>query len=424
MKKIYSYLLLAMGVLSMGILSMTFISCSNDDLISTASADDDPRIIDPVFPDREKGKLATFAEFYRDSKLSMTLTVTPADYTTCEWFLDDVKVAEGKTIEKELEAGTYDLKIVATTTAGKSTSREGLVKVKPLDGDPTVTTKSFERIVAPGNVATLYGTNLTKVMAVVIDGQQVTDIELETTDDGQKLQYLVPETIKDGTYRISLIDNEGKRYGADLVNVSSKALVTAGASRANANAAWTLTGINLDKVTSITVDDQTVTDFISQNSDEIVLTCPALAEGEHKVTGKTKDGSELTFYTANGIANYETVTISSERTLWEGHHYVSWDKTDGDPNKTFNLIGMDVFAKIKAGTILKVYYSTEPSAEYHQMQLMTGWWTLLPGTQKMDVNGNGSYTYTLTQEALDLIQAQSGFQLGGHGFYVDRVTVQ
>ena len=42
----------------------------------------------------------------------------------------------------------------------------------------------------------------------------------------------------------------------------------------------------------------------------------------------------------------------------------------------------------------------------------------------MDVNGNGSYTYTLTQEALDLIQAQSGFQLGGHGFYVDRVTAQ
>lgn len=79
----------------------------------------------------------------------MTLTVTPADYTTCEWFLDGKKVNEGKSIEQQLEAGTYDLKIVATTTAGKSTSREGLVKVKPLDGDPTTTTKSFERFVAP-----------------------------------------------------------------------------------------------------------------------------------------------------------------------------------------------------------------------------------------------------------------------------------
>lgn len=69
------------------------------------------------------GQLATFATLNRDSKLSMTLTVTPADYTTCTWFLDGVKVNEGKTIEQQLEAGTYDLKIVATTTAGKSTSR-------------------------------------------------------------------------------------------------------------------------------------------------------------------------------------------------------------------------------------------------------------------------------------------------------------
>lgn len=419
MKKIYSYMLLAMGVVSMAL-----ISCSDDDLISTASPNDDPRIIDPVFPDRADGQLATFAEFNRDSKLSMSLTVTPADYTTCAWYIDGVKVAEGNEIEQQLEAGTYDLKIVATTTAGKSTSREGLVKVKPLEGDPAATTKSFERIVAQGTVATLYGSNLNNVKAVAIGGQKVTDIELETTDDGQRLQYLVPENLQDSTYRISLIDNSGKSYGADKVTVTSKALVTAGANRANANAAWTLTGINLDKVASITIGDKTVTEFEQQDNGEIVLTCPDLAEGEYTLTGKTKDGAELAFYTANGILASQTVTISSERTLWEGHHYVSWDKPDGDPNKTFNLIGKDVFAQLKAGTLLKVYYSTEPSAEYHQMQLMTGWWTLLPGSEKMDISGSGAYTYTLTQEALDLIQAQEGFLVGGHGFYVDRVTVQ
>ena len=419
MKKIYSYMLLAMGLLS-----MTLTSCSDDDPISTATANDDPRIIDPVFPDRENGQLATFAEFSRDAMLSMTLTVTPADYTTCEWFLDGKKVNEGKSIEQQLEAGTYDLKIVATTTAGKSTSREGLVKVKPLDGDPTTTTKSFERFVAPGAVATLYGTNLSNIKAVAIGGQQVTDIELETTDDGQALQYLVPENLKDSTYRISLIDNKGNSYGGNQVTVTSKALVTAGANRANANATWTLTGINLDKVASITIGGKTITAFDSQSSEALVLTCPDLAEGEYDVTGKTKDGSEQTFYTANGIVNSEKVTISSERTLWEGHHYVSWDKPDGDPNKTFNLIGQDVFAQLKAGTILRVYYSTEPADAYHQMQLMTGWWTLLPNSEKMDINGSGVYTYTLTQEALDLIQNQAGFLCGGHGYYVDRVTVQ
>ncbi len=424
MKKKNSYMLLLMGMLFAGALSMMFSSCSDDDLISTATANDDPRIIDPVFPDRANGQLATFAELNRDSKLSMTLTVTPADYTTCEWYLDGEKVAEGKTIEKELEAGTYDLKIVATTTAGKSTSREGLVKVKPLDGDPTTTTKSFERIVAPGAVATLYGNNLNNVKAVAIGGQQVTDIELENTDDGQMLQYVVPEALKDSTYRVSLITNDGASYGADKVTVTSKALATAGANRANANTSWTITGINLSKVASITVGDKTVTSFDQQSDEQIVLTCPNLAEGEYTITGKTKDGSDLTFYTADGITANATVTISSERTIWEGHHYVSWDKPDGDPNKTFNLIGMDVFAQFKAGTILKVYYSIEPSAEYHQMQLMTGWWTLLPNSTKMDISGSGAYTYTLSQDALDLIQAQSGFQVGGHGFYVDRVTVE
>lgn len=96
MKKKNSYMLLLMGMLFAGALSMTFSSCSDDDLISTATANDDPRIIDPVFPDRTNGQLATFAELNRDSKLSMTLTVTPADYTTCEWYLDGEKVAEGK----------------------------------------------------------------------------------------------------------------------------------------------------------------------------------------------------------------------------------------------------------------------------------------------------------------------------------------
>ena len=58
-----------------------------------------------------------------------------------------------------------------------------------------------------------------------------------------------------------------------------------------------------------------------------------------------------------------------------GHHYVSWDKADGDPNKSFNLIPQEVMTALKPGTILRVYYSIEPTAEYHQMQLATGWWT-------------------------------------------------
>ena len=116
------------------------------------------------------------------------------------------------------------------------------------------------------------------------------------------------------------------------------------------------------------------------------------------------------------------VTVSTEITLWAGHHYVSWDKPDGDPNKTFGLIPMDVFAGITAGSTLKVVYSIEPTAEYHKMQLATGYWTGLAG--EMEFTENGEYTLILTQDMLNKIQAEAGFSCVGHGYYVDLVTVK
>ena len=85
-------------------------SCSDEEPFSTATPNDEPRILDPTFPDR-------------DGKFSMKLTVTPADYTTVTWFVDGEEVATGTEIEKEFMAGTYHLKITATTTVGKSTYR-------------------------------------------------------------------------------------------------------------------------------------------------------------------------------------------------------------------------------------------------------------------------------------------------------------
>lgn len=124
-------------------------SCSDEEPFSTATPNDEPRILDPTFPDRVNGNLATFANFSRDGKFSMKLTVTPADYTTVTWFVDGEEVATGTEIEKEFMAGTYHLKITATTTVGKSTYREGLIQVNPLADDPSATEVAFERIVAP-----------------------------------------------------------------------------------------------------------------------------------------------------------------------------------------------------------------------------------------------------------------------------------
>ena len=410
--------------MSLALAVTAFAACTEKETFSTASGDDYPRIIDPVFPDWTDGVKPVVANISRDADFSMTLTVTPADYCTVRWYLDGEIVGEGKEIELGLMAGTYDFKVEVSTEAGYSTSREGLVQVNPLDGDPWADKISFERITAPGAAAVLYGNNLEKVSRIVIGDRTVTEITYTAAEGGSFISYTVPAEVKDGTYRLILVDASGNEFGGDLLTVTSEPMVTSGADRISKSKEWTMTGINMNKIASLTIGNQKVTEFSSRTPTEIVLTCPELEVGEYILTGTASDGSAVMFYSESGNTTETTVILSSSTVLWEGHHYVSWDLPDDNPNKKFDLIKKDVFATIKAGSVLSIHYSLEPDAEYHQIQTDTAWWTELPGTAKTDLTEDGIHAITLTREALDLIQAQDGFICVGHGYYVDMVTVE
>lgn len=305
---------------------------------------------------------------------------------------------------------------------GKKTSREGLVVVNPLADDPQSKEVAFERMVSPGKTARLYGSNLQKVTAILLGGSTITAPTYVESADGDYLEYTVPTDVNEGNYRIVLQDADGNEYGADMVKVTNASLIISGANRATANVDWTISGINLENIASLTIGGQTVSQFSNQSSTEITLTCPNLSDGSYTLTGKTRSGEAVQFLNDNATTTEQTVTVSTEITLWSGHHYVSWDKPDGDPNKTFGLIPMDMFADITAGSILKVVYSIEPTAEYHKMQLATGYWTGLAG--EMEFTENGEYTLILTQDMLNKIQAEAGFLCVGHGYYVDLVTIK
>lgn len=418
MKKIY-HILLIMLAMSFGL-----IACTEETPFSTATENDDPRILDPLFPDRVNGELPVVSNISRDANFSMTLTVTPADYTTVTWFIDGEEIQTGKEIDLALKAGTYHLKVTATTSIGKSTYREGLIQVNPLADDPWATEIGFERIITTGAKAQLYGNNLDKVNSIVIGGKTATDIAYTENGENSYIEYTVPEGLADGTYRIILVDNGGNEYGGNKVTVTSDALITAGSERTTANSEWIMTGINLNQIESFTFGGQTVSSFIRQSETEIAFTCPSLEDGEYTLTGKTTSGKEVMFYTTAGNITEQTVVVSSERVLWEGHHYVSWDLPDDNPNKTFNLIGKDVFASIKAGAVLSIYYSVNSADEYHQLRTTTGWWNDLPGTAVIEFQEDGVKQVQLTQEVLDKIQTEDGFLCIGHGYYVDRISVQ
>ena len=253
-------------------------------------------------------------------------------------------------------------------------------------------------------------------------GNTITNPTYVESADESYLEYTVPTGVSEGDYRIVLQDADGNQYGADMVKVTNASLVISGANRATANVDWTISGINLENIASLTIGGQTMSQFSNQSSTEVTLTCPDLSDGSYTLTGKTRSGEAVQFLNDNVTTTEQTVIISTEITLWSGHHYVSWDMPEGDPNRTFNLIPMDAFTGITAGSTLKVVYSIEPTAEYHQMRLATGNWSYF--TDPINFSENGEYALTLTQDMLNMIQAENGFICVGHGYYVDLVTVK
>ena len=421
MKKIY-YLLLALLVTG-----FTFTACSDEDPFETVSESDFPMILDPVFPDRgSDGSLPIVATLNRDQTYELTARVTPSEYTTVKWYVDGVEVLTGLEFSALFKAGTYNLKVVATSTNGLSSYREGTLQVDPLDTDPWASTVSFERIIAPGATARLYGNNLSLVKYLVIDGQTV-NVNYVDTGSENYIEYEVPADLADGDYRIVLGDASGVEYGGGILTVSSGALATAGFNRVIKDSEWVITGINLDLVTSLTVGNETITEFLRQSSTEIALDCPELAAGSYTLTGQTTGGS-LNFYTTSGNVTETTVSITEETLLWEGHQYVSWDYKEPDPRHHFNIvpeiISLDKFQEtLQVGSVLKITYSIEPTAEYHQIRLtVLDWDPYL--TDPIDVSTDGVLEFEITQDVVNTIQSEGGLIVVGHGYYIDMVSVQ
>lgn len=421
MKKIY-YILLALLVTG-----FTFTACSDEEPFETISESDFPMILDPVFPDRgEDGSLPTIATLNRDQTYAVTARVTPSKYTTVAWYVDGEEVMTGLEFSALFKAGTYNIRVVATsTTNGMTSYREGLLRVDPLDTDPSTTTGGTERIVSAGGTARLYGTNLYLVDYVVIDGQRSDATYVEADEC---IEYTVPEGLADGEYRVILGDAQGVEYGGNTITVSSGTLVMDGASSAVVGEEWVLTGTGLDQVTSLTVGDLTINsaDFLSQTVSEIVLNCPELEAGSYTLTGQTTSGA-LEFYTTSGNVTEMTLTINAARPgetiLWTGNLEISWNFPEGAEGQKFVIIPDYITAdEIKAGSKIRIEYTNNTSdSDYHQMQLTYMDWD--PRLVTVEITSDGVYEFTLTQDILDTAKSKGGFIIVGHGFYLKKVSI-
>lgn len=401
------------------LLPLTLWSCSSDEPFETATPQDDVVILDPLFPDRSGDELPTVANISRDNNFKMSLVVTPTSVTEVAWFIDGEQVATGTQIDMPMLAGNYHLKVVATNTATKQTTyREGRLNVNPLPTDPWSEARSFERTIAPGAPAQIYGTNLDQVKSLRFGGVEVSNLTYDPAESS--LSYTVPQGAPNGNHRLVLVDEAGQQYGANTITVSADALIISGAERMTTGMETTLTGINLNTVNALTLGDKAV-EIVSKTNTSLTVKCPQMPDGEYELRGTAATGA-INFIVNGQMTDRTKVIVTSEITLWSGHHYVSWDFADGHPNKTFNLLGNDVFANMKPGTKVTFHYSIEPSAAYHKMGLATGWWTdLIP---QFEFTEGGSITLVMTADVLAKIKEQAGFICIGHGYYIDRVTTK
>jgi len=203
-------MLLAVGFALAG--TSTLSSCSSDDdPYFTVSEDDNPRILNTDLAD---------SKIDRKTNYKLEIKVTPVHYTTVTWLLDGTQIAEGNTIDQTLPVGIHELKIVATTTKGKSTSRTLKVTVTPAADDPALGTNAVELWVAPGAETTIHKCKNLGTVAKVMVGSK--EAAFEVLEEGTALKLTAPTGLENGDYDITLVDGEGNQFPSGTIKVTTE----------------------------------------------------------------------------------------------------------------------------------------------------------------------------------------------------------
>lgn len=407
MKKYFIYL---------AVLAVVFAACENNTPFDTQSENDAPLILRPY---NESGTGSfTYNLANPDTPLFDSVTVTPSKYTTVNWYLDGALVFTGVKIEMTFPAGSYELLIEAVTTTGKRTERKGSVTVNPYDTDPYSAAPAAGRHCVPSNPTTLDGTNLTQVANVIIAKdlfakEVVHTLTPETGATDTQLAITLPET-PDGHYYVRLKDAAGKIYGAGDIHVHNASVALDGYDAFVPGSEWTITGIKLENVASVKVDETVITE-LTKTATSITFTAPAAEVGEHKLSIKNADGSSVYFITDEGMVDVVTTIVSSETTIWEGSCVINW----GDSKVELTA---DMMKDVPVGSTIYVYFNV-PEAEYHALRITDDWWThdLLPQVDGMADQPN-PYTFVYDDAGKAAVEQTGKALITGFGLEITKVT--
>lgn len=179
----------------------------------------------------------------------------------------------------------------------------------------------------------------------------------------------------------------------------------------------TIHGANMNKVEKIIIGGQTVQVTYNAADDCIEYTVPSLPDGIYS----------LQFVDASGFV-YGAGTIElnenpeypepTEHVLLEGNFVIDWDAA-------ICHLEPETMASIPVGSTIKIYYEV-PEAEYHNLRIITNWWTDVPGGAQIDVTADTPNPFELsyTEDFMNLVTTQGGMSCVGFGYTVTQITYE
>ena len=320
-------------------------------------------------------------------------------------------------IDRAFKAGDYTLKIVATTTRGKETSRTLKLSVKALEDDPTVSDDIMERLQTPGAVQIMSGSHLSKVKMVSINNQKIN----VTSESDSYISYLLPENMPAGQYRISFLEADGETsYGGGLVTVSNEVVVSKAKFSAQSKGQLNLQGRKLEDVDKVTIAGKEC-EIVSKNATALTVKLPEMEEGTFELKATTTAGAAVKFLSGSEMVESAVISISLivENILWEGEHAVTW----GTP---FNALQNTFINHVHVGALVRVYVKGDAGA---QGCLATAWWrNIYTGGEEGErgdivFEGEQVLEFKITEKSIELMNEQDGALVVGNGYKLTKVGV-
>ena len=252
--------------------------------------------------------------------------------------------------------------------------------------------------VPAGEALTVKGINMDVVSAVVFSG----NVEVTVSDaTATAISLTVPTTAETGALLLKMANGESVEAPSLTIEKPVCAYLPALPDKLVRGRIVELEIVNADKLTNVLLNEASVQYINDAAKGVLMLNVPAELDGTYS----------LKLISSNGEIAYDVLVVANEETVWAGPLDISW----GDGGRV--LVPAASFAKVTAGTVMKVYFDQKDQT-WAQAQFNYGDWsgiTFSLFNQTMvptDIYGwsfeSRVMELTLTQEILDNIQAKQG----------------